>query len=91
MSYKLEVTGQYLKDLKRARKRKFDEALLNKVVAQLMEGTPLAPKHRDHVLVGDYRGKRECHITPDWLLIYSKDESIRLIKLVRTGTHSDLF
>lgn len=57
----------------------------------LQEGKRLPAKHRDHLLTGNYKGYRECHINPDWLLIYSKKETLRIISLYRTGTHSDLF
>ena len=56
----------------------------------LATGEPLPEKNRDHPLHGDYEGYRECHINPDWLLIYEKDTEIRIISLYRTGTHSDL-
>lgn len=91
MAYKIEVTRQYLKDLKLARKRNFDEAKLIEIIKLLVEGKQLPPKNRDHSLSGDYKGYRECHITPDWLLIYSRDEIIKIVSLARTGTHSDLF
>lgn len=91
MAYKIEVTRQYLKDLKLARKRNFDEAKLIEIIKLLVEGKQLPPKNRDHSLSGDYKGYRECHITPDWLLIYSRDEIIKIVSLARTETHSDLF
>lgn len=91
MAYKIEVTRQYLKDLKLARKRNLNEQLLNKVIETLAAGSPLPDRNRDHALTGNYRGFRECHITPDWLLIYSREETIKVVSLVRTGTHSDLF
>lgn len=91
MAYKIEVTRQYLKDLKLARKRNFDEAKLIEIIKLLVEGKQLPPKNRDHSLSGNYNGYRECHITPDWLLIYSRDEIVKIVSLTRTGTHSDLF
>ena len=91
MSYQIAVTGHYLKDLKLARKRHLNETLLNEVIKLLAAGEPLPEKNRDHNLSGNYAGYRECHITPDWLLIYSKDEEIKLVTLTRTGSHSDLF
>lgn len=91
MAYKIEVTRQYLKDLKLARKRNFDEAKLIEIIKLLVEGKQLSPKNRDHSLSGNYNGYRECHITPDWLLIYSRDEIVKIVSLTRTGTHSDLF
>ena len=89
--FELELTHQYLKDLKLARKRGLDESKLNEVILILVSGEELPKKNRDHSLSGDYKGFRECHISPDWLLIYSKDITVRIVTLVRTGTHSDLF
>ena len=91
MKYKLELTRQYLKDLKLARKRGLDEDNLNEIILKLMKGEVLPPKNCDHFLTGNYKGFRECHISPDWLLIYSRDVTVKIVTLVRTGTHSDLF
>lgn len=63
--YEIEVTNQFLKDLKLARKRNLDENKLNDIVRLLAEGNPIPEKNRDHPLVGDYKGCRECHVTPD--------------------------
>jgi mRNA interferase YafQ len=89
--YSLEFTNQYLKDLKKARRRNLDEQELNKVIKILIAGSRLPEKYRDHHLKGKYTGLHECHITPDWLLVYSKNKPLKLITLIRTGTHSDLF
>lgn len=89
--YEIEVTNRFLRDLKLARKRNLDENKLNNIVKLLANGEPLPEKNRDHSLVGDYKGCRECHITPDWLLIYSIEDVLKIITLIRTGTHSDLF
>lgn len=89
--YSLEFTRRYLKDLKLARKRKFDEEKLNQLIQLLLTGNKLPSHYKNHPLSGNYKGLFECHITPDWLLIYSKDKTIKLIKLIRTGTHADLF
>ena len=89
--FSLHLTKRYLRDLKQARKRGMDESLLNEIIGKLLEGEPLPEKNHDHQLHGDYEGYRECHITPDWLLIYIKDTEIKIISLSRTGTHSDLF
>ncbi len=89
--YSLEFTRQYFKDLKLARKRSFDEQKLNKVIQLLISKSKLPPKYKNHKLSGNYEGLFECHISPDWLLIYSKNKTIKLITLIRTGTHSDLF
>ncbi|MBR5296557.1 MAG: type II toxin-antitoxin system YafQ family toxin [Parabacteroides sp.] len=91
MKYKLELTHQYLKDLRLARKRGLDETKLNDIILQLICGNELPAKCRDHNLTGNYKGFRECHIFPDWLLIYSRDTTIKIVTLIRTGTHSDLF
>ena len=89
--FELELTRQYLKDLKLPRKRGLDESKLNAVILKLISGEELPKKNRDHSLSGSYEGFRECHISPDWLLIYSRDVTVKIITLVRTGTHSDLF
>lgn len=91
MAFKIEVTRQYLKDLKLARKRNLDEEKLNEIIKILITGGSLPAKNKDHVLKGDYIGYRECHISPNWLLIYSRSDVLKIVKLVRTGTHSDLF
>ena len=91
MAYKIEVTRQYLKDLKLARKRNLDEEKLNKVIKTLICGETLPASNKDHVLKGNYVGYRECHDSPDWLLIYSRSNVLKIVKLVRTGSHSDLF
>lgn len=89
--YELGVTRQYLKDLKLARKRGLDENKLNGIIIKLISGEELPIRNRNHVLSGDYCGYRECHIVPDWLLIYSLDCSVKIVTLVRTESHSDLF
>lgn len=91
MSYRLEFTRQYLKDLKLARKRGLDEERLNEVIKKIMAGEKLPIKNRDHALSGNYEGFRECHIMPDWLLIYSLENTFKIVTLIRTGSHSDLF
>ena len=91
VKFSLKLTKRYLRDLKLARKRGMDENLLNEIISKLLNGESLPEKNRDHQLLGDYEGYRECHITPDWLLIYVKDTEIKIISLSRTGTHSDLF
>ena len=90
---RIDITGQYKKDLKLARKRNLPEEELNKVIFKLANDETLPEVNKDHPLYGEYAGTRECHIQPDWLLIYSKEdsESIKIITLIRTGSHSDLF
>ena len=65
--------------------------MLEKVITSLQNNIPLEEKYRDHELRGQYKGFRECHIAPDWLLIYMKEEDILVLTLIDTGTHSDLF
>ena len=91
MKYTIRPTARFQKDLKRIAKRGYNTELLTAVIKKLANGEPLAQKHRDHALTGDYAGCRECHITPDWLLIYEISDDTLLLYLTRTGTHSDLF
>lgn len=83
-------SNQFKKDLKLARKRGFKLENLSVVINTLAAQKPLDIKYRDHSLTGNYRGFRECHIEPDWLLVYRVEEELELF-LFRTGTHSDLF
>ncbi|MBQ0085887.1 MAG: type II toxin-antitoxin system YafQ family toxin [Prevotella sp.] len=86
------LSHQFKKDLKLARKRKFQEEELFAVVKDLANDIPLTADKKDHLLTGNFRGFRECHIRPDWLLIYKKeDNDLKVLNLYRTGTHSDLF
>ena len=89
----IEFTRLYLKDLRLARKRGLPESELNIVVEKLAKDELLEIKYKDHALKGKYFGFRECHIRPDWLLIYKKEDAknLSLLYLMRTGTHSDLF
>lgn len=89
--YELEYGGKFLKDLRLAKRRGLNMDELREVTDLLQEGKPLPIQYRDHSLTGNYKGYRECHINPDWLLIYKKKEAIMVISLYRTGTHSDLF
>ena len=90
--YSIEFTNRFLADLKLARKRKLDESELNKVIKHLSVcDEPLPRKYNDHCLTGNYSDYRECHIKPDWLLIYNKEKQLKILKLYRTGSHSDLF
>lgn len=89
--YELEYGNKFIKDLKLAKRRGLNLAELKIVTDILQEGKRLPAVYRDHTLTGNYKGYRECHINPDWLLIYKKKETIRVISLYRTGTHSDLF
>ena len=91
MQYDLILTGKFKKSLKLAKKRGLDLKLLDKVITILQNDIPLEEKYRDHELKGRYQGFRECHIQPDWLLIYLKENDVLTLTLVDTGTHADLF
>ena len=81
----------FKKDYKRIQKRGFDLSLLEDAITKLAEQKQLEPARQDHALSGNWRGFRECHITPDWLLIYQVRENDLLLVLTRTGTHAELF
>ena len=86
---KIRYQTSFKKDIKRIQKRGYDISLMKPVIDALAAQQELDEKYHDHALSGDWRRFRECHITPDWLLIYKQTETELL--LVRTGTHSDLF
>jgi mRNA interferase YafQ len=82
---------QFRKDVRRAYKQRKDLTLLGQIIDLLADDTPLPEKYRDHALQGNWRGHRECHVTPDWLLVYRKtDNGELLLILVRTASHSEL-
>ena len=87
----IKPTTRFQKDVKRAQRRGYDMSLLTDIIRKLASGEALPAKNRDHALSGNYAGCRECHITPDWLLIYEIEEQQLFLYLTRTGTHSDLF
>lgn len=91
MKYNISKTTKFKKDYKLAKKRGMDISKLTKVVAMLAEGKKLPTEYRDHALAGNWVGHRECHIEPDWLLVYYIEDDILVLTLTRTGTHSDLF
>jgi len=91
MTYKLQITTQFKKDCKRMKKRGKDLADLRAVIEMLQAGTPLPAKYYDHELVGKLAKFRECHIQPDWLLIYLVLKDRLVLTLMRTGSHGDLF
>lgn len=91
MSLQIVLSNRFKKDLKRAKKRGLDLNLLKAIVDQLAEGKALAEQHRDHDLGGVFTGFRECHIKPDWLLIYRIHGAELILFLNRTGSHADLF
>ena len=86
---RVSQTTHFSRDLKRMRKRGKDLAKLREIIKRLAAGKPLEPRLRDHVLVGQWQPSRDCHIEPDWILIYTTDDAT--LRLERTGTHSDLF
>lgn len=89
--YTVKPTTQFKRDYKLAIKRGLDIRLLDDVIAALAMGTSLPEKNRDHALSGTWAGHRECHVLPDWLLIYRIDDDVLVLTLSRTGSHSDLF
>ena len=86
---RIRRTNQLKKDVRRSQRRGKNLGKFKEVVEKLVRSEPLAERYRDHALAGRFKGNRECHIEPDWLLIYelTEDELV----LIRTGTHSDLF
>jgi mRNA interferase YafQ len=91
MKYEIKPSKVFQKDLKRIQRRGYDMALITDVIKVLASGKPLPPRNRDHMLSGNFSGCRECHIAPDWLLIYEVTEDKLILYLTRTGSHSDLF
>ena len=87
----LVTTAKFRKDYKRIKKRGYDLTLLEAVIEMLMKGEELEARLLDHALTGNYLGFRECHIQPDWLLIYAIDKNELILTASRTGSHSDLF
>ena len=87
----IKYLSKFKRDLKLAKKRGYDLDLLEDVVKILANNKPLPAKYCDYSLTGNYKGFRECHILPDWLLIYRIDKDVLILTLSRTGTHSDLF
>ncbi len=91
MRYEVKYTNQFKKDLKLAKKQNKDLDKLFDVVNILADGGTLDAKYRDHELSGNYKGTRECHIEPDWLLVYEIRNEVLVLMLYRLGTHSELF
>ncbi len=91
MKYEISVTTQFKKDLKLARKQGKSEEKLWEIVEKLANGETLDEKYKDHNLTGKYLGYRECHIFPDWLLVYKQQNEVLILLLYRLGSHSDLF
>ena len=88
---KVRETSRFKKDLKRMRRQRRDMTALRRTVAILSFGAPLPREFRDHPLKGNKRGLRECHISPDWLLVYKIENDVLVLTLLRTGSHSELF
>ena len=91
MKYEIRFTTQFKKDLKLAKKQGKDIDKLFSVIEQLANGEPLEEKYRDHDLGGNYKGCRECHVEPDWLLVYEVIANVLVLILYRVGSHSNLF
>ena len=91
MKYKIKFTKRFKKDLKQVKKQGKDIEKLFTVIEKIAKDESLDEKYRDHSLLGNYKGIRECHIEPDFLLIYEKIEDFLILSLIRTGSHSDLF
>jgi mRNA interferase YafQ len=89
--YEICLTTKFKKDFKLVKKRGLKIELLEEVLVLLRSNGNLPTKYKPHFLKGNYKGLWECHIQPDWLLIWEQEESIKLITLIRTGSHSDLF
>ena len=89
--YALRPTNKFRQDLKLCQKRGCNMQAIADVIKKLASGETLPPKNRDHALTGNFKGLRECHIQPDWLLIYEISETELILYLTRTGTHADLF
>lgn len=87
----VEYSKMFKKDYKRAVKRGYNIKLIDEVITMLARGEKLPRKYMDHALEGKYKRSRECHITPDWLLVYEIYENRLILHLSRTGKHSELF
>ena len=89
--YTVKVTNKFKKDYKLALKRNLPVKLLEDIVQKLANAEPLPPENRDHQLSGNWANFRECHILPDWLLVYQIYDDVLVLSLARTGSHSDIF
>ena len=87
---KLRTTSQFRRDTKKARKRGYNMRLLEETIQTLLDEKPLPPEYRDHALLGNFSGYRECHMQPDWLLMYYTEKDNFVLVAHRTGTHADL-
>jgi mRNA interferase YafQ len=91
MMRKLIITAKFKKDARLAKRRGLDTSKLDALIVKLLRDEVLPESFQDHLLSGEYRGHRECHVEPDWLLIYLKSEDGLILTAVRTGSHADLF
>ena len=91
MKYTIRQTRKFRKELKKMLRRGVDRTKLSAVVKMLAKGEPLPPQYRDHALTGDLAGTHDCHITPDWLLLYRIENDVLVLTLTRTGSRADLF
>ena len=91
VKYTVKLTARFRKDYKLMEKRNLDKSLLDEIIAKLARGIPLPANNRDHALTGNFAGHRECHIAPNWLLVYRIQDNILTLSLTRTGSHNDLF
>lgn len=89
--YEIQVSTKFKRDVRRCKRQHKNMQLFKDVDARLVAGTSLPQKNKDHVLTGNWCGHRECHLEPDWLLIYKVNENEKVIEYVRTGSHSELF
>ena len=87
----IKYTSQFKKDFKQAKKRKYDLEVLKEIISKLINEEVLEKKYNDHSLIGKYKGFIECHLKPDWLMIYMIDKDQKCLILTRVGSHSDLF
>lgn len=90
MKYEVKWTSKFKKDYKRILKQNKDISELDNVIIKLANGEKLSKEYKDHALEGNHKGKRECHIDPDWLLMYEYDNSLLILYLVRTGSHNEI-
>lgn len=91
MRYKIVPSNAFKRDVKAAKKQGLDLKLLENIIDKLARGESLEERHRDHALTGFKDHRRECHITPDWLLIYAREKDAMILYLMATGTHASLF
>lgn len=91
MTYKIKYSGSFKKSYKLCKRRGYDMSLLQEAICILAEKGELPPKYRPHILSGKLEGIWECHIEPDWLLLWTKEEKEMTLLLLNTGTHSDIF